>query len=57
MDSNKWNDRRGKYNTKNIKFKTIMLKSSFSDYYDAYILLKGAVTVTGEGAKTAAISS
>lgn len=34
-----------------------MLKSSFSDYYDAYIHLKGAVTVTGEGAKTAAISS
>ena len=30
-----------------------MLKSSLSDYSDAYILLKGTITVTGEGADAA----
>ena len=30
-----------------IKFKTSMLKSSFCD---AYILVKGTITITGEGA-------
>ena len=30
-----------------IKFKTTMLKSSLCDYSDAYILVKGKVTITG----------
>ena len=30
-----------------IKFKTTMLKSSLCDYSDAYILVKGTITVTG----------
>ena len=37
-----------------IKFKTTMLKSSLCDYSDAYILVKGAITITGAGADAAA---
>ena len=45
-------DARGTYNTNSqIKFKTWMLKSSLYDYKDAYILFKGRVTITGEGAE------
>ena len=41
---------RGTYNDdKQIKFKTTMLKSSLSDYSHAYILVKGTITITGEG--------
>ena len=32
-----------------IKFKTTMLKSSLCDYSDAYILVKGKITITGAG--------
>ena len=32
-----------------IKFKTTMLKSSLSDYSDAYILVKGRITIAGDG--------
>ena len=42
---------RGTYNVNNqIKFKTTMLKSSICDYSDTYILVKGKITITGEGA-------
>ena len=41
---------RGTYNVNSqIKFKTTMLKSSLCDYSDAYIV-KGKITITGEGA-------
>ena len=41
---------RGTYNDdKQIRFKTTMLKSSLCDYSDAYILVKGKITITGEG--------
>ena len=33
-----------------ITFKTSMLKSSLCDYSDTYILVSGAIKVTGEGA-------
>ena len=37
---------RGTYNVNNqIKFKTTMLNSSLYDYSDAYILVKGTITV------------
>ena len=36
-----------------IKFKTIMLKSSFCDYSDAYILVKGTITVSNNAAADA----
>ena len=50
------NDRsQGVYNTNsNIRFKTAMLKSSLCDYNDAYILVKGKITITGEGDDAAA---
>ena len=46
---------RGTYNIKSqIKFKTTMLKSSLCDYSDAYIHVKGKITITGEGENEAA---
>ena len=46
---------RGTYSDdKQLKFKTTMLKSSLCDYSDAYILVKGAITITGEGNDAAA---
>ena len=46
---------RGTYNVKSqIKFKTTMLKSSLCDYSDAYILVKGTITITEAGADAAA---
>ena len=37
-----------------IKFKTTILKSSLCDYSDAYILVKGTITITEAGANDAA---
>ena len=38
------------YNTgSDIKFKTTMVRSNLCDYADAYILVKGTVTITGAG--------
>ena len=46
---------RGGYNVNSqIKFKTTMLKSSLCDYSDAYILVKGTITITGAGTDAAA---
>ena len=43
-------DSRGTYNTNSqIKFKTTMLKSSLCDYGDAYIFVKGRITIAGAG--------
>ena len=45
---------RGTYNVNSqIKFKTIMLKSSLCDYSDAYILIKGTITIARAGDATA----
>ena len=45
---------RGTYNVNSqIKFKTTMLKSSLCDYSDAYILVKGKITITGREADVA----
>ena len=39
---------RGTYNVNSqTKFKTTMLKSSLCDYSDAYIHVKGKITITG----------
>ena len=44
------NTPRGTYNTNSqIKFKTLMLRSSLCDYSDAYILVSGTKTITGAG--------
>ena len=46
---------RGAYNVNSqIKFKTTMLKSSLCGYSDAYILVKGKITIAGAGADAAA---
>ena len=37
-----------------IKFKPRMLKSSLCDYSDAYVLVKGKITITGGGNNAAA---
>ena len=34
---------------KSIRFKTPMLRSNLCDYSDAYILVKGTITVTASG--------
>ena len=46
---------RGAYNVNSqIKFKTTMSKSNLCDYSDAYILVKGTITITGAGDDAAA---
>ena len=57
--TNNWveinDESRGTYNINSqIKFKTTMLKSSLCDYSDAYILVKGKITITGAGDDAAA---
>ena len=47
----------GVYNTNSqTKSKTSMLKSSFCDYADVYILVSGTITIVGAGADEAAIA-
>ena len=49
---------RGTYSpNKQIKFKTPMLRSSLCDYSDAYILVKGNITVTNTAADGAAANN
>ena len=49
---------RGVYNANSqIKFKTTMLKSSLCDYSDAYILVKGTITVDDTSAAGAAANN
>ena len=45
---------RGTYISNDIRFKTLMLKSSLCDYADAYILVKGTIAITGAGNDDAA---
>ena len=46
---------RGEHTTgSNVRFKTKLLKSSLCDYADAYILVKGAIKITGAGDDAAA---
>ena len=45
---------RGTYTNADIKFKTTMLKSDLCDYADAYIFVKGTITITGHGDDAAA---
>ena len=39
---------------KSIRFKTPMLRSNLCDYSDAYIIVKGTITVTAPGANNGA---
>ena len=38
---------RGTYTSNDIKFKNTILRSNLRDYADAYILVKGTITITG----------
>ena len=40
---------RGTYTSNDIKLKTTMLRSNLCDYADAYIIVKGTITITGAG--------
>ena len=42
-------EQRRTYNSRDIKFKTTMLRSNLCDYADAYIHVKATITVTGPG--------
>ena len=45
---------RGSYDVNSqVKFKTTMVKSTRCKYSDAYILVKGTITITGAGAEAA----
>ena len=48
------NDSSGTYTNADFKFKTTMLKSDLCDYADAYIFVKGTITIAGAGADAAA---
>ena len=49
---------RGTYNANSqIKFTTAVLKTRLCDYSDAYILVKGKITITGAGPDEAAIQA
>ena len=51
-------DIRGAYSpNKQIRFKTAMLRSSLCDYSDAYILVKGNITVNNTAAADAAVNN
>ena len=51
-------DIRGAYSpNKQIRFKTAMLRSSLCDYSDAYILVKGNITVNNTAADGAAANN
>ena len=45
---------RGRYTSNDIKFKTTMLRSNLCDYADAYILVKGTITIASAGDDDAA---
>ena len=46
---------RGEYTAgSDLYFKTVMLRPSLCDYADAYILVKGSITITGAGDNAAA---
>ena len=45
---------RGTYTDNSIKFKTSMLRSNLCNFSDAYILVKGTITITGAGDNVAA---
>ena len=44
---------RGTYSSNDIKFKATMLRPNLCDYADAYILVKGTITITGNAGPAA----
>ena len=48
---------KNKYDDNNIRFKTSMIRSILCDYSDAYILVKGTITVPKTAAAGAAVNN
>ena len=48
---------KGRYDNSNIRFKTSMIRSNLCDYSDAYILVKGTITVPNMSAAGAAVKT
>ena len=59
--TNNWveinNESQGKYDNSNIKFKTLMIRSNLCDYCDAYVLVKGTITVPNTVAAGAIVNN
>ena len=47
----------GRYNNSNIRFKSTTIRLSLCDYSDAYILVKGTITVPNMAAAGAAVNN
>ena len=48
---------KGKYDNSNIRFKTSLIRSNLCDYSDAYIFVKGTITVPNTVAAGAAVNN
>ena len=46
-----------RYDSSNIRFKTSLIRSNLRDYSDAYILVKGTITVPNTKAAGAAVNN
>ena len=51
------NESKGRYDNSNIRFKTTRIRSSLCDYSDAYILVKGTITVLNTAVASAALNN
>ena len=50
-------DSKGKYDNSNIRFKTSIIRSNLCNYSDAYILVKGTITVPNTAAAGAPVNN
>ena len=48
---------KGRYDNSNIRFKTSMIRTNVCDYSDAYILVKGTITVPDTAALGVAVNN
>ena len=48
---------KGRHENSNIRFKTFMIRSSVCNYRDAYILVKGTITLPNTAAAGAAVNN
>ena len=48
---------KGRYDNSNIRFKTSVVRSNLSDFSDAYILVKGIITVPNTAAAGASVKT
>ena len=47
---------KGRYHNSNIRFKTSMIRSNLCDYSDAYILIKGTITLPSKAVADAVVN-